>query len=552
MNIPLSEELLSLSRDDFEIKNSALNIPGKIKEVVKSSFDQRLNSADSYNKFLIFCCDIGRLDIVYYVSQFIDKDRELLQQYIEKIPNIQRILKFSEIKDIARLQQLSMHEISFKDAVLLKEQFFTFLREMRKSGAALFMDNMTLSFSLTLLLRTDFALLDKDECVEIVEYFKNVEKTEQIRRNTCYLLIFDYVIKHNLDAFFTLPKRHFNHLTYVQYALTATSFLSKEMKSNLFHLFKDKIKHQNNLSNTRKLKFAVCISGLYRNHPDVLQSIKTNLIDSLDADVFVHTWDQMSYWTGYGGSPSCWRTLGMDAQRQLPQKYHHNLRDLQSILPKTTHILSTPLMTSNDVELLKGILNPTAILVENETDFIASLSNPSGFTKLRGTYNQIKMFWGIKQSFDLALAEGKYDVIIRIRPDTAVMNEITPLFFENIENNVLYSRTWPKTGIADATFYFTDSVAYIFSRFVDQMMDKQALSPFDKYPEYDAHALLAAWVFDNNLQLDPKYIPTVIQVNPTTKLEGLSDALDQDYAALDDDKKEALVGFIDYLRDTYC
>lgn len=84
------------------------------------------------------------------------------------------------------------------------------------------------------------------------------------------------------------------------------------------------------------------------------------------------------------------------------------------------------------------------------------------------------------------------------------------------------------------------------------MMDKQALSPFDKYPEYDAHALLAAWVFDNNLQLDPKYIPTVIQVNPTTKLEGLSDALDQDYAALDDDKKEALVGFIDYLRDTYC
>ena len=549
---PSNKGLLDLIANTGEPDSLVLSIKLGIDKAIKAVFDQRLKSANHYNNFLVFCCDVGRLDVVYYVLHFVDHENELLKAYIVERPNIQRIIDFSEVSDIARLQQLSMHEISQNDATLLKEHFLICMREMRESQEPLFLDNMVLSFSLLLLLRSGYLLLDCSECIEIINYFKNVDKTEQIRRNVCYLSILDYVLKHNLTGFFTLPKQHFNHLTYVQYAITSTAFLDKSLKENLFSIFKNKIKAENSLKISRKLKVAICISGLYRNHPESLESIKEKLIDPLEADVFIHTWSEMSYWTGYGGSPSCWRTLGHEAQATLPKAYHQDLMTLKPLLPQTTNILKTPLMRENNIDLFQRILNPKEIIVENEADFIASLTNPEGFTKLRGTHNQIKMFWGIKQSFDLALKADKYDVIIRIRPDMTVVNQIEPSFFDGIENNVFYSRVWPTTGITDSLFYSTDSVAYTFSRFVDQMMEKQELSPFDNYPRYDSHALFASWVYANNYGLEPKYIAGIIQVNPITKLDGLSEALDQDFHALTADKKLALKDFVEHLRVVYC
>ncbi len=547
---PFKKMLLSLTSIPMEMQYEPLCISIALYEYIKQKSEKRFENAGAYHDFLVFCCDTGRLDVVFYFTRYIDHMNPLFQQYMIEKPNIKRIYKFADDEHLGELQALSMHDLTDDIVCRLKQTLLDLIGDQKKDT---FYNNMIVSFYVVLLLESSKMIFDRNQVIDIIAYFKNASKTEQIRRNTCYLLLFNYVLKFNFRGFFKLPNCNFNHLTYLQHAIVGTSYLSKELRDTLFEIFKNRIKQYNTLSRyPKKIKFAVCISGSYRNHQDCLESIKENLIDPLEADVYIHTWDQMSYWAGYGGAPSVWRTFGRDAQQVLPQKYQINLERLTPMLPQANAILRKPLMKSTDPALFETIFKPKKLIVENEKAFVDSLINPEGFSRHRGTLNQIKMFWGIKQAFELALAGGKYDVIIRIRPDVKIEDRITPEFFEHIENNVFYSRIWPTTGIADTIFYGTDSVMYAFNRLVDQMMVFQELSPYKDYPKYDCHALLAAWVYESNFQLNNQYIPGNIEVNPKIPLPGLREAIESDMKNLTDEQREELMPIIEYIQSNYC
>lgn len=548
MEIAINKRLTSLFCKQTE---KVLDICSEIDLEVKKRIGERFKNATSYNSFLIFCCDIGRLDIVYYLLNYIDIESPLLSSFILEKPNIKRIKDFSKYPSISKLQKESIHEFNCENGVSLKAFFFKKLNEYKLRKEVSYIDNMYLSFIVNLLFSIKEVKFSEEECVEIIYYFKKAIKCENIRKQVITLLVFDYAIRHRLDSFFTPPARNFNYLTDIQSAITNTALLSEEFRSSYFTLFSNRVKYDNSLSVKKDMKVAVCVSGMYRNHERALISIKENLIDPLEADVFIHTWDNMAYWPGYGGSPSCGRTLGSEAEKLLPRKYTHNLLHLQKYLPLSTEILKKPLLQKNNIEVLNRYLNPLEMIIENEKKFEESLANPEGFKKARGSLNQIKMFWGIKQSFDLALKKGGYDVIIRIRPDVVVLEPYNKDFFSNVDSSTLYSRVTARYGIRDLVFHSDDIVAYSLSKFVSQMIDRQEVSPFEKFPLSDSHALLALWVFSNKLTLNSKRIRTSLEANPIVKLKGLAEAMELDFSSLKDSEKMELQEFCDYVDKTY-
>lgn len=550
--LPFKKILLNLTIASSKTESyPSLSITEALWREIRSKSVKRFDNAKAYSDFLVFCCDVGRLDVVFYFMRYVDATNPLLGQFVIETPNIKRIYDFTNDHRLEIWQLLSMYELSEEKLASLKQTLLMMISNEKKEDT--FFINMIMSFYLTLLLESSKIVLDRNQVIDLIVFFKNAKKTEQLRRNTCYLQLFDYVLEHDIQGFFRLPKQNFNHLTYLQHAIVDTPYLDKPLRDIWFEIFKNKVKQNNNLSRyPRKLKFAICISGSYRNHQHCLESVKENLIDPLEADVYIHTWDQMSYWTGYGGAPSVWRTFGSDAQKVLPEKYHIDLERLTPFIPKANGILRTPLTQPLDPALFETIFKPKELIVESEKAFTDSLINPEGFSRHRGTLNQIKMFWGIKRAFDLALANGKYDIIIRVRPDVKITEKIMPEFFEGVENNVFYSRVWPTTGIADIMFYATDSVIYAFTRLVDQMMELQELSPYQEYPNYDCHALLAAWVYESNFQLNNKYIPGFIDVNPKIPLSGLREALEADIQNLTDEQKAELMPILDYIKNSYC
>lgn len=549
----LIDRLLRDSPKEYLNLDNTLNINTAVIKEIKNRLIVRFESTENYRRLLVFCCDVGRLDIVYYLFNYLDKNSDTLTGFIEDLPNIKRIRDFSKNPDILLLQKLAMNTVNINEGLLIKSIFFKNLKAFKINKETSYADNMLLSFQLNILLSSEIKL-SKDECVEIIYYFRDTEKCEILRKNVCFLLLFEHAIKYNLQNFFTLPLAHFNQLTQIQYAITSLSFLTQEFKNKYFALFREKIKCKNNLLITKKKKFAVCVSGIYRNHKEALVSLKEKLIDPLEADVFIHTWDKMTYWAGYGGSPHIRRTLGPDAAKTLPTNrgYYSNLKKLSEFLPKSTKILQTAITKENDIEFLKHQLNPVDIIIENEEMFANSLTDPAGFSRLRGTLNQIKMFWGIKKSFDLALQKKKYDVIIRVRPDIKINTFATKERFANIENSTLYSRVALKVGISDSLFYGTDGLAYNFSRFVDTMIEKQSLSPFDDYPKSDSHALLALWVFSNNINLTPSIIQHSLLPNVAVPLPNLLEALQEDFLALNKNMQNELGKFINFLIANYC
>ncbi|GGZ90802.1 hypothetical protein DC083_01165 [Ignatzschineria ureiclastica] len=549
--LSFKKTLLNLTIAPSKIESApSLSITEALWQAIRAKSVKRFDHAKAYSDFVVFCCDVGRLDVVFYFMRYVDAANPLLGQFVTELPNIKRIYDFTNDRRLQIWQPLSMYELSEEKLLSLKQLLLTMVSDEKREDT--FFANMVISFYLMLLLESSTIVFDRNQVIDLIVFFKNAQKTEQLRRNTCYLQLFDYVLAHDIQGFFRLPKQNFNHLTYLQHAIVDTPYLELSLRDTLFEIFKNNIKKNNDLSRyPKKLKFAVCISGSYRNHQHCLESVKENLIDPLAADVYIHTWDQMSYWTGYGGAPSVWRTFGSDAQKVLPEKYHRDLERLTPLIPKANKILRTPLTRPINAELFERIFKPQKMIVESEKRFTDSLIHPEGFSRHRGTLNQIKMFWGIKQAFDLALANGKYDIIIRVRPDVKVTEKITPEFFKGVENNVFYSRIWPTTGIADIMFYGTDSVIYAFTRLVDQMIELQELSPYQEYPNYDCHALLAAWVYESNFQLNNKYIPGFIDVNPKIPLAGLREAIAADIQNLTDEQRTELMPILDYIQKNY-
>lgn len=508
-------------------------------------FNHRLESEMAYAKYLKEICDIGLLELVYASFEIIDKNSKFLDHFKSVEPSITRIQNFMHDPLIKELQVkgLANSDSELEDVVYYKNKLFEYLSSIDAENATHY-NNMILSFILISLLRCSHKSLNTQEAIKVFEYFYSAKNMNPIRREVGLLMIIEYCARNNVSDFFKLPQKWYNYTTHILKFIMHNSILDTESKTDLWHLYQQQVHKSNSFKISIKRKVAVCISGVYRNHPESLKSIKEKIVDQLEADVFIHTWDQMNLWSGFGGSATSRRILGSDAEKLLPKDYYW-LSKLEKIFPTAYPILKSVINQNTDKKIF-DVVTPSKIQIESESSFINSLGDVSSYTRLRGISNQIKMFHGIKQSFDMALSETRYDYIIRCRPDIVITEVISNNLICSLQNNTIYTSSID-VGLGDSLFVISSAMAYDFSRFVSLMYEKHELSPFDEFPDYDSHNLLAAWMNSNNYSYSQEIIKGRILNNAKTIIPSLKESLLLDYAQLSDENKNKFKDFVEYL-----
>ncbi|WP_269913359.1 hypothetical protein [Acinetobacter sp. HY1485] len=513
--------------------------------------EARYNSPELYLEYLTFLGHTGKVDQIYFSIRLLDKSFiDSQKNFFDKSDVFLRLENL--IKRIEDKNQYGIKNFLIKNNEEKVEIYKTV--EMYFKGlqpdTASHEQNFILNFMLNMLI--EHKLLNTDLAKSLVEYFWKAKNCNNYRKDFSIFSIVNYCFDHNMQDFFALRKQFYNHIQKIYNQIYKSSLLKKDEIALYQKYLNDHIKSINHLKSKSKYKVAICISGLYRNHENALKSIKDNLIDPLDADVFVHTWDQKAVWTGFGGTPHYTRVFGDKAQQFVPKEIY-NLKKIKDFLPCTYSKLEAAIYHKWDGEEFLNYFKPKKILIENQDEFVNTLNNKENYTLARGSLNQIKMFYGLQKSLELAFNHDKYDYIIRIRPDILVNSQVSLEKVADLENNIIYTNVGD-FGLQDFEFMTSSSVAYNFSNFIKKMFDFEALSPYEKYPLYDAHNLMLSWMIEGNYRFDKDVMKRSLlnMVNRKILIDGLNEALDQDFENLSQDNKAKFIFFVEYLRENYC
>lgn len=190
---------------------------------------------------------------------------------------------------------------------------------------------------------------------------------------------------------------------------------------------------------TRKVdspRIAVCISGQLRSAQTNLPHILSNIVEPLDADVFVHTWDKAQ--CTLPRFRHIHRFIGTKLTNDLPA----HLRETPAFsarFPTASRKLVTPIETIVTPSWVEQFIKVKKCVIETEQNFLDNrkLSQPLKFAR---TFNQAKMFYKIKACNDLRKSHElefgfKYDAVIRIRPDLQInIPELKNYIQDVIEN----------------------------------------------------------------------------------------------------------------------
>lgn len=411
--------------------------------------------------------------------------------------------------------------------------------------------NFVLNFLLNELYKRNVFFLDKSP--EIVNYFFKAKNCNLYRKEFCIFSLLEYCQISKYEKMFMLKDKYYDHMQSIFYHISTSILLSNSEKKVFTLNFYENIKKVNSLKrNSKKPKIAVCISGLYRNHVQSLESIRENVILPTDADVFIHSWDERSIWLGFGGSPFFRRVFGKQPEKvTLPEI--NDLRHLKNYLPTTAAVLAKPVYKPFDGQMFKLVFAPKKMEIENQAEFESTLKNTAGYALLRGSLNQIKMFHGLKRSIDMALEYDNYDYIIRLRPDMIIEKKIDLSSLEKLETNHFYT-TCHKIGVDDAEFIASSSVAHSLSQLISQMFEFEKLSPYSAFPLYDSHNLFLLWLIENEYFVDHDLMSRRILTSYDTKNEVpyLKEAIDKDFSELSEEDQEKFKLFVNFLKKDYC
>ena len=223
-------------------------------------------------------------------------------------------------------------------------------------------------------------------------------------------------------------------------------------------------------------RVAVCISGMTRGSNRALKSIKDNIIDPLEADTFLSTWDVWQTWPGWGGAGSMLaeRIAGREGVSLLPKELDKKSA-FQKHFPNTAAIIKLPQEQLLDVTFYTEYFPLTAYRIESEEEFLSSIPFDKRKLLFQDSYNQVKMFYQIFSAHQLVLEyevnKGiQYDYIIRVRPDGECHKMVTKESLEPFAQNeisVSFSAWGPSDhlwiGKRDAMTKLSSLWKYMFS-----------------------------------------------------------------------------------------
>lgn len=521
-----------------------------IKDKLKLKENDRYKSVDNYADYLTFLGFIGKIDSIYIA--LLVRDRIFIDN------NLTELSKHDVFKNLNSLIK-KLHENNAYDIKKFFLQSTTNESEIYNSIVA-FLDRLDTTtstheenFILNYLLNIALThkLFNTQMSIELVEYFWKTKNCNNYRKDFCIFSIVEYCVASNDRNFFQMKEQFYNHIQKIYSQISRTSILDKAEKRLYQEYLNSILRNNNNLRSKTNNRVAVCISGLYRNHIEALVNIKENIIEPLNADVFIHTWDEKSIWSGNGGSPNMNRLFGISARSIMPEKVS-DLKSMENLLPNFYNIIKNPVNEKWDGSEMTNILRPKGFMIESQENFEDFLRHKENYTKSRGSLNQIKMFYGIKKSFDLALESGTYDYIIRIRPDTHAKSKISENTIENLKNNTIYTGV-SHVGLFDADFVVSKSVANNLSSFIEKMFEFNVLSPYEGFPLYDSHNLLLAWMIEYGYYFDnPIFHRGLLSMSERKiVIDGLEKAIDSDYANLTENNKAEFLPFIEYIKEHY-
>lgn len=389
--------------------------------------------------------------------------------------------------------------------------------------------------------------LNVDLGVKLIDYFWNAKNCNSYRKDYCIFSISQYFFEN--DIFFKLKDKFYNHIQKIYSRINESVLINSEEKSAFIYYINSQIKNSNIIKSEKTNKFAICISGLYRNHQNSLKSIIENIAKPLNADVYVHTWDKNAIWSGFGGSPIAHRIFEKEISECIPKDIYFNLNNLEKFMPNTYDLIKNPMFIDLDLNEIKSILKPKDILVENQDSVFSKIKSEANFTQLRGSLNQIKMFYGIKKSIDLALKNDNYDYIIRLRPDILISKKINTSSFINLENNTIYT-SFGDYGLGDAEFIISSSMAYNLSNFINNMFIYEKLSLYTQFPLYDSHNLLLLWMVENNYKYSPSLNSRHLLKSDLSKyhIDDIEGAILKDFSNMSTEDKSRFESFCFYLQ----
>ncbi|WP_052797921.1 hypothetical protein [Campylobacter jejuni] len=420
-------------------------------------------------EFVRFLADIGKLERIYKLF-FIDFGIDVIRKLIEKDVKDSEV-GVNMLNFFINIFNPSILE--YKDNIESKILYLTYHEDFDRL-ISLFRHNtnilkkdcgkmqMIINFSLNKMMENNY--LKEDLILPILYLYENSKNINQQRKKFVLSSCIEYFDKKQEPLFFKcansiligslLSQMNFEQGRRVYEFKNYQCFRKYHLNNKIDNVKIDNVKIDN--VKIDNVKIAVCLSGLFRGDIyKVIANLKFNLIDNLNADLFIFTWDRYVQYPGFCGDENwVYRLFGGKFLKKCPDELK-TLSFLKQKFPNTYSKLNIEQGVQKiNQKYIQDIVKCSNIQIQNEEEFISSLY--LNMTSKRET-NRIKMFYGIYKSIQMALEYEKinkfrYDYIFRVRPDIGLIGNIEIKDLNKLKNNEL-AVDFFSYGVQDQFFY---------------------------------------------------------------------------------------------------
>ncbi|MGY40714.1 capsular biosynthesis protein [Campylobacter jejuni] len=425
-------------------------------------------------EFVRFLADIGKLERIYklfFIDFGIDVIRKLIEKGVKDSEVGVNMLNFF-------INIFNPSVLEYKDNIESKILYLTYHEDFDRL-ISLFRHNtnilkkdcgkmqMIINFSLNKMMENNY--LKEDLILPILYLYENSKNINQQRKKFVLSSCIEYFDKKQEPLFFKcansiligslLSQMNFEQGRRAYEFKNYQCFRKYHLNNKIDNVKIDNVKIDNvKIDNVKidNVKIAVCLSGLFRGDIyKVIANLKFNLIDNLNADLFIFTWDRYVQYPGFCGDENwVYRLFGGKFLKKCPDELK-TLSFLKQKFPNTYSKLNIEQGVQKiNQKYIQDIVKCSNIQIQNEEEFISSLY--LNMTSKRET-NRIKMFYGIYKSIQMALEYEKinkfrYDYIFRVRPDIGLIGNIEIKDLNKLKNNEL-AVDFFSYGVQDQFFY---------------------------------------------------------------------------------------------------
>ncbi|EPT4287203.1 capsular biosynthesis protein [Campylobacter jejuni] len=420
-------------------------------------------------EFVRFLADIGKLERIYklfFIDFGIDVIRKLIEKGVKDSEVGVNMLNFF-------INIFNPSILEYKDNIESKILYLTYHEDFDRL-ISLFRHNtnilkkdcgkmqMIINFSLNKMMENNY--LKEDLILPILYLYENSKNINHQRKKFVLSSCIEYFDKKQEPLFFKcansiligslLSQMNFEQGRRAYEFKNYQCFRKYHLNNKIDNVKIDNVKIDN--VKIDNVKIAVCLSGLFRGDIyKVIANLKFNLIDNLNADLFIFTWDRYVQYPGFCGDENwVYRLFGGKFLKKCPDELK-TLSFLKQKFPNTYSKLNIEQGVQKiNQKYIQDIVKCSNIQIQNEEEFISSLY--LNMTSKRET-NRIKMFYGIYKSIQMALEYEKinkfrYDYIFRVRPDIGLIGNIEIKDLNKLKNNEL-AVDFFSYGVQDQFFY---------------------------------------------------------------------------------------------------